>query len=179
MAERVHNERGSAREPRVPANGHGRYGETKSRRRREARLPAGQLRPKAKSERSEEVGRPDRGMRQHTQAGRCRRQLSVQPAQRVAALCEAAPREAQADRWTNAVRKGKWKCADAASSRINTGKSPPGARPKVASMVHVCTRRMQRPSASGADCDSDCSSVWSNSDGQLESATKSNVLAQT
>lgn len=46
---------------------------------------------KVMSERSEEVGRPDRGVRQRTQAARCRRQIAAQPSQRGAALCAGGP----------------------------------------------------------------------------------------
>lgn len=46
---------------------------------------------KVMSEHSEEVVRPARGVRQRTQAERCRRQLAAQPAQRGAALCAGGP----------------------------------------------------------------------------------------
>ena len=46
---------------------------------------------KVMAERSEEVGHPDRGVRQRTQAARCRRQIAAQPSQRGAALCAGGP----------------------------------------------------------------------------------------
>lgn len=54
---------------------------------------------KVMAERSEEVGRPDRGVRQRTQAARCRRRIAAQPSQRGAALCAGGPEEGAADRW--------------------------------------------------------------------------------
>lgn len=48
---------------------------------------------KVMSERSEEVGRPARGLRKQTQAKRWRRHLAAQPAQRLAALCAGGPED--------------------------------------------------------------------------------------
>lgn len=54
---------------------------------------------KVMAERSEEVGRPARGLRQQTQAKRWRRHLAAKPAQRPAALCAGGPEGGIADRW--------------------------------------------------------------------------------
>ena len=100
-------------------------------------------RRQAMSERSEEVARPARGLRQQPQVEHSRRLRTTQPAQRVAALRAAAPRAVFAARWNRNAMKGKRKCADAASSRINTANSPLGERPKGGSMVRIYVRRTQ------------------------------------
>jgi hypothetical protein len=82
-------------------------------------------------------------MRQQHQAKNVADNSQRSPAEGEPRFAQAAPREAQAERWRSVATKGKQECAYKASSLVNQAKSTPVDRPKGGLMVQIYVRRMQ------------------------------------